>query len=416
MPLLRGSIEAVIMPRPISFPISKSGGKWIVSVPASCSPTGKRTRPHFATKLEAKKYSQERITQWRVEGPRALRFTDKQAVDASGAFNLLDEARDALKVTDGLSLTAAVRHYIDYLQANEVSKPFREVWEASLASRDSHTFSPEHLRDIKRLSRKFLVKFGDTIVVDISADQIEAFLRKNFSSPTQFNKAHRIIHPAFSFAVTKGYITIDPFKAIRQRKVQKGDISVVTIEQAQKIAELCKGEFADCMPAVMIMMFAGVRPQEIQRLEWEAIKFDLDDPRIRISKEVAKGSLERARPRTIHIEPVLQEWLRLVPEKQHQGSIVPRNWRRKNMAWRAKAGIAGRKDILRHSFASYHLAYYNDENRTTASLGHGSSKMLFKHYDAAVERKPALKFWGLFPDGERNPAIVGVKGEGVLSA
>jgi integrase/recombinase XerD len=404
------------MARPATFKPVKNGSKWDVSVPPSFSSTGKRKRLTFATRLEAEKYSQQQRTQLLTEGPRTLKFTDKQAVDANKAFSLLKEGRETLREAGGLSLVSAVRHYLSYLQANEASKPFKEVWEASLESRDAHTFSPEHLRDIKTLSRKFLVKFGDTIVVDITADQIEAFLRENFSSPTQFNKAHRIIHPAFSFAVTKGYISRDPFKAIRQRKVQKGDISVVSIEQAQKIAELCKGEFADCMPAVMIMMFAGVRPQEIQRLEWEAIKFDLDDPRIRISKEVAKGSLERARPRTIHIEPVLQEWLRLVPEKQHQGSIVPRNWRRKNMAWRAKAGIAGRKDILRHSFASYHLAYYNDENRTTASLGHGSSKMLFKHYDAAVERKPALKFWGLFPDGERNPAIVGVKGEGVLSA
>ena len=406
------------MPRTISFPVSKSGRKWIVNVPASFSPTGKRTRPTFATKLEAEKYSQQQMTQWRKEGPRALTFTDKQAVDASEAFKLLEKGREDLRDVDGLSLTAAVRHYIDCLRTREASKPFREVWEASLASRDAHTFSPDHLRDIKNLSRKFLEKFGDKIVADITADDIENFLRKNFRSPTQFNKAHRVIHPAFSYALTKGYVSRDPFKAIPKKKVQKGDISVVTIDQAEKIAELCKGEFADCMPAVMIMMFAGVRPQEIQRLEWGAVKFDLDDPRIRLTKDVAKGSLETARPRTIHIEPVLLEWLRLVPENQRQGKIIPTNWKRKNTAFRAALGLSGARDqdILRHSYASFHLAYYNDENRTTASLGHGSSKMLFKHYDAAVERKPALRFWGLYPDGAKPPAIVEVKSEGALSA
>ena len=129
----------------------------------------------------------------------------------------------------------------------------------------------------------------------------------------------------------------------------------------------------------MIMMFAGVRPQqEIQRLDWGAIKFDLNEPKIRISKEVAKGSLEKARPRTILIEQVLFEWLKLVPEEQRQGKVIPPNWRRKNTALRKKAGIAGLKDILRHSFASFHLALYDDQNKPMAALGHDSNAMLFR--------------------------------------
>ena len=90
-------------------------------------------------------------------------------------------------------------------------------------------FSPDHRRDIRYLSKKFLSEFGDRIILEITADEIEKFLRKTYDSPTQFNKVHRIIHPAFSYALTKGYISADPFKSIRQRTVSSGNISVVTL-------------------------------------------------------------------------------------------------------------------------------------------------------------------------------------------
>ena len=83
------------------------------------------------------------------------------------------------------------------------------------------------------------------------------------------------------------------------------------------------------------------------------------------------------------------------------------------MALRKKVGIAGKKDILRHSFASYHLALYNDQNKTMAALGHGSNTMVFKHYDAAVERSDAIKFWTLSPSGSNAPMIEEISTEAV---
>ena len=399
------------MAKPITFKVTKRGKRWDVDIPPSCSPTGKRKRESYNTKVEAETRRQTLLTQLKTQGARTIKFTDTQAVDASTAIKLLEECKTSLNEQTEVSLQEAARYYSNYLTAKHASKPLNEVWEASLEDRDWYTFSPEHKRDISYLSKKFLTKFGERIILDINTEEIEEFLRKTYKSPTQFNKVHRILHPAFAYALTKGYISKDPFKAIRQRKVTRGSISVLSIDQAKRITELCKDEFNDCLPAFMIMMFAGVRPQEIQRLDWGAIKFDLNEPKIRITKEVAKGSLEKARPRTILIEQVLFEWLKLVPEEKRQGKIIPPNWRRKNMALRKKAGINGFKDILRHSFASYHLALYNDQNRTMAALGHDSNAMLFRHYDAAVERSEAIKYWTLSPSGSDAPMITEVKTE-----
>jgi len=368
--------------------------------------------------VEADKYSQQQLQQFRNEGPHTIRFNSKEAVDARDAMRILDEATKELTDADGLSLANAAKHFVNFLKERQSAKAFIEVWEASLESRGFDTFSIRHKKDVLGLSRKFLEIFGKTLIPGISPDQIEKFLNRTFKHKTQFNKAYRVIHPAFAYAVRRGYLSADPFVGISQKKVAKGKVSVVSIEHTERIASLCRGDFADCMSAIMIMMFAGVRPLECERLECSAIKFDLDEPCIRITKEVAKGSLETARPRTIPMENNLISWLMLIPKENREGNVIPPNWTERNTALRAAIGFSGTQDqdILWHSFASYHLAYYNDENSTTASLGHGSSKMLFKHDDAAVERKPALRFWGLFPDGERNPAIIEVKSEGVVSA
>ena len=406
------------MARPITLKPVKRGSSWDVSLPPSLSPTGRRKRKSFQTKVEADKYSQQQLKQFRNEGPHTIRFTSKEAVDARDAMRILDEATKELTDADGLSLANAAKHFVNFLKERQAAKTFIEVWEASLESRGFDTFSIRHKNDVRGLSRKFLEVFGKTLIPDISPDQIERFLNHTFIHKTQFNKAYRVIHPAFVYAVKRGYLSADPFVGISQKKVAKGKVSVVSIEQAERIASLCRGDFADCMPAIMIMMFAGVRPLECERLEWSAIKFDLDEPCIRVTKEVAKGSLETARPRTIPMENNLISWLKLIPKEKREGSVIPPNWTKRNTAFRAAIGFSGTQDqdILRHSFASYHLAYYNDENSTTASLGHGSSKMLFKHYDAAVERKPALLFWGLYPDGDRTPMIEEADQKGVHCA
>ena len=398
------------MARPINLKPVKRGSSWDVSLPPSLSPTGRRKRKTFHTKVEADRYSQQQLQQFKNEGPHTIRFTSKEAVDAREALRILNQATDELMEPDGLSLANAAMHLVNFLKERQSAKAFVEVWEASLESRGFDTFSIRHRRDVRALSKKFLEVFGSTLISDISPEQIESFLNRTFTHKTQFNKAHRVIHPAFAYAVRRGYLSADPFVGISQKKVIRGSISLVRIEQVEKIADLCKGDFADCMPAIMIMMFAGVRPLECERLEWSAVKFDLDEPCIRITKAVAKGSLESARPRTIPMKDNLISWLKLIPKENRKRKIVAPNWTKKNTAFRSAAGFSGTQDqdILRHSFASYHLAYYNDENRTTASLGHGSSKMLFKHYDAAVERKPAIKFWNLYPDGFREPKPTGM--------
>jgi len=55
-------------------------------------------------------------------------------------------------------------------------------------------------------------------------------------------------------------------------------------------------------------------------------------------------------------------------------------------------------DAMRHSFASYHYALYQDEGHTAAQMGHSSSKMVFSNYRRKVRPKDAERFWSIYPD------------------
>jgi integrase len=54
-----------------------------------------------------------------------------------------------------------------------------------------------------------------------------------------------------------------------------------------------------------------------------------------------------------------------------------------------------KKNCLRHSFASYALAYSRDAAKTAYEMGHTSPALLYKEYANAVTRKEAEEWWSL---------------------
>jgi len=79
-------------------------------------------------------------------------------------------------------------------------------------------------------------------------------------------------------------------------------------------------------------------------------------------------------------------------------------------ATRYAAGITRwPKNALRHSFASYHLAQFNDAAALSLQLGHTSPHLVFKHYRQVVRPKEAARYWQitLAPARRRIAAFAG---------
>jgi integrase len=67
----------------------------------------------------------------------------------------------------------------------------------------------------------------------------------------------------------------------------------------------------------------------------------------------------------------------------------------------AKAsGIAWPSNVLRHSFASYHLAKFKNAGQTAAELGHAGAAMLYQHYRELVTPEAAAQWWQIMPPAD----------------
>jgi len=57
---------------------------------------------------------------------------------------------------------------------------------------------------------------------------------------------------------------------------------------------------------------------------------------------------------------------------------------------------------LRHSFASYHLAKFQDAAALALQMGHTNSNLVFQHYRQLVRPEAAEKYWTLRPAAAAN--------------
>src|SRR5439155_23210649 len=80
------------------------------------------------------------------------------------------------------------------------------------------------------------------------------------------------------------------------------------------------------------------------------------------------------------------------------GHATPPKYRELLDAAREAAGIEQwPHNALRHSFASYHLAHFNDAAALALELGHTSAHLVFQHYRQLVRPKQAERYWKITP-------------------
>ena len=137
------------------------------------------------------------------------------------------------------------------------------------------------------------------------------------------------------------------------------------------------------IPYLAIGHFAGVRPLEIQRRQQQ----DFTDQYIEITAAKAKTRKRRL----VSLSSNLKGWLRLGSD------LPPINKPKRLSRILQKAGLEWKPDIMRHSYASYHLAFHQSADKTALEMGHRDTQMLFKHYRELVTKEEAQAYWKIEP-------------------
>jgi integrase len=96
---------------------------------------------------------------------------------------------------------------------------------------------------------------------------IEAWMRRTKNPYTRQTYLGRL-NTLFSFALRRGYVSVNPCVRIERVTIDLKPPLVLKPDQAQALFDLYPTRLK---PYVIFGMYAGVRPEEIQRLDWSAV-------------------------------------------------------------------------------------------------------------------------------------------------
>lgn len=345
---------------------------------------GKRRRLYARTEAEARERVKEIQDEqkdvgrlWRVLSPRTK----------AEALEVLDEVENA-----GLTLREVWRHYQHTRGANASQRAELDAARAEfMRSKLEENKRPKYLEMLGLTVERFGRPFPKWNVDEIRVEHVESFLRQ-FPKPITRQGEHRRLSVFFNWCVARGYCFGNPVARLKVPTVEYGRPKILTVPQCRKLLKAARKD-AELVPGLVLMLFAGVRPKEVRRLDWRDVKIESGEVVI----DAAADKLRDVRITELPANAVA--WLKTA--KDRKGPVFPsRNLRKRLEAVRRAAGVDWSHDVLRHTAASF---MYQERGavETSKALGH-SERTLFRNYRAQVTKADAEAFYSLRPTRSRS--------------
>ena len=222
-----------------------------------------------------------------------------------------------------------------------------EVLKDLLAAKAEKGRSHLYITDL----RVRLTRFAEAMarpISEVTAADIDGFLRSLELSARSQNNFRAAIGTLFRFGQTRGYVPANTRASamLKRCPTHAPEIQVFTPDEMQKLLGKAKPKL---VPALALGAFAGIRSEEIKRLDWSDIK--LKQGHIEIKSAKSKTKIRRL----ISIPKNLKAWL--LPFASETGPVTPFANLALQFAKLGKlAGVKWRKNGLRHSYISYRVA------------------------------------------------------------
>ena len=297
---------------------------------------------------------------------------------------------EAFQVLGTDQVVEAARHFRQHsttipLPRKTVSEVFNEL----LANRRANGKSELYLKDLRFRLGRFANAFKGPIGA-VTTKQIDQFLLKlKVKGRTRFN-FRRTIGLLFSFAKAQGYLPTDHpgISRVSKPSMSAPEVEVFTSAEMKKILEQAGPKI---IPAVVIGAFAGVRSEEIKRLDWSCV--NLQEGHIEIKARDSKTKVRRLIP----ISDNLRQWL--LPLAKPSGPVLPfvtLNNQFQKLA--RKAHVPWKRNGLRHSYISHRVAATNNVPQVAYEAGN-SVAVVQRHYLKVVTARQAAEWFSIVPNG-----------------
>ncbi len=315
-------------------------------------------------------------------------------------------ATAALQGKDELmrALRRVLRVGISAVREQEQTVSFREAAEESLLRRTQAGRRPTTLRDLRHFIRRLLRVPGlaEKPLRSIGTAECRRALHTAFgNSAHSFRKGRTILHSIFAYGIRQQWCSFNPASSVELLPVEEREIKPLPLADCRRLMEVARTpRFHDCLGALALMLFAGVRPGEVARLRWGNLHL-LEGVLVIAAHQSKTGGARR-----VELCPSLLRLLKRLraDDRSLRGSkpICPPRWLNRWQLLRQAAGLASPErrwvpDVLRHTFASYHALTHQNLPALQLQLGHRDARLLLTRYLnlSSLKRGDALSFWNL---------------------
>ncbi len=297
------------------------------------------------------------------------------------------------------ALRRVLREGIAAVRAQQKTVSFAHAAAESLKHRVAAGRRPTTLRDLRHFIRRLLRVEGwaERPLRAMTPTDCHRALECAFGrSAHSFRKGRAILHSIFAYGQRQGWCEDNPVSFIELPPIEEKEIVPLTVSECRRLVEVAKTpRFRACLPALGLMLFAGVRPGEVARLTWADVHCDEGVLSIAARHSKTGGA------RRVELCPPLRRMLRR-HRSADAATLCPQRW---NTRWRHLRQVAGLAtsqrrwvpDVLRHTFASYHALTHRNLSGLQLQLGHRDSRLLFTRYLnlPRLKRDELRGFWRL---------------------
>lgn len=360
------------------------------------SVNGKRKRLFFKTKQEADNHADQAKIAKINQGTAAFSLTDKQRIDALEAYARLEKLN--------ANLLDAVEYFSKHARPGKPKK-VKEISVEFLKVKKESNRRPIYLSNLKYMFNAFEKVFADRFIHEIGHGEIQDWL--TLLSLSQRSKAnyYNDLRNLFGYAVRQNHCASNVLERLEKPTPEEKEIGILTVKQAGDLLAVADQQSdGEMLPFVALGLFAGLRREEIRRLDWANV--NLKEKFVEIT---AKTSKTRER-RIVDLSKNAIAWLR--PYQKRTGLIAPKDapYRLEKLARLATITPFPRNG-LRHSFASYLFAKKQNAATVAAQLGHTNLRTLYTNYREIVRPKSANAYWLIMPCREQEKTIIQFKQE-----
>jgi integrase len=254
--------------------------------------------------------------------------------------------------------------------------------------------------------RDFAKTFPASAVCDLGKEHLNLFMRKSGShSPKSRNHYRGAVKMFLTWCVKRDYLSpahrLFEADSMATEAADTPELEYYRPEELKAMLDRAgeNPDFKELLPVIALGGLAGLRLEEILRLEWADIW------RVPGHVEIKAQKAKTRSRRLVEVCPALAAWLE--PYREFSGAIFARS---KDMfhetfgRLRDSLKIQARRNGLRHAFCTYHFAAHANENLTAAQAGN-SPAMIHAHYKGLATKAEAEKWFNVIPPGAAKNVI-----------